>query len=162
MSEITFEEAAARFYDNDSSGHNKPGSGDDQNANEPVNNSADRISDEDAANRLYGADAEESSLYERYYKGNKEEIDEMNADLQPLRSFILPGGSMGAATLHVARTVCRRAERLMVELASDPDEVVSDAALKYVNRLSDLLFVASRYANDSGAGDILWVPGQNR
>ncbi len=91
----------------------------------------------------------------------EEEIDEMNADLNPLRSFILPGGSMGAATLHLARTVCRRAERLMVELASDPEEVVSDAALKYVNRLSDLLFVASRYANDRGAGDVLWVPGQN-
>ncbi len=92
----------------------------------------------------------------------EDEIDEMNAELRPLRSFILPGGSPAAATLHLGRTVCRRAERLMVELAADPDEVISDAALKYVNRLSDLLFVASRYANDRGAGDVLWVPGQNR
>ena len=92
----------------------------------------------------------------------EDEIDEMNAELRPLRSFILPGGSPAAAALHLGRTVCRRAERLMVELAADPDEVISDAALKYVNRLSDLLFVASRYANDRGAGDVLWVPGQNR
>ena len=90
------------------------------------------------------------------------EIDRLNEELQPLRSFVLPGGTAGAAALHVARTVCRRAERGIVELAAQPDEPVSDAALKYVNRLSDLLFVMSRYVNDRGAGDVLWVPGQNR
>lgn len=90
------------------------------------------------------------------------EIDAMNAELKPLRSFILPGGSAGAAALHVARTVCRRAERLLVELTAEPDEPVSEAAVRYLNRLSDLLFVASRYVNDGGDRDVLWVPGQNR
>jgi cob(I)alamin adenosyltransferase len=89
------------------------------------------------------------------------EIDRMNTDLQPLRSFVLPGGTALAAHLHVARTVCRRAERLMVELAATEGEIVSDAAMKYINRLSDHLFVASRYAN-RGVGDVLWVPGKNR
>jgi cob(I)alamin adenosyltransferase len=92
----------------------------------------------------------------------EDEIDALNSELAPLRSFVLPGGSAGAAALHVARTVCRRAERLMVELATLPDEPVGAPALKYINRLSDLLFVASRYVNDRGAKDVLWVPGQNR
>ena len=90
------------------------------------------------------------------------EIDRMNAELQPLRSFVLPGGTAVAAALHVARTVCRRAERAVVALASEPQEHVSAPALKYINRLSDLLFVASRMANDCGRSDVLWVPGQNR
>lgn len=90
------------------------------------------------------------------------EIDQMNAELEPLRSFVLPGGSPAAAALHVARTVSRRAERLIVELANQPGEIVSAPALKYVNRLSDFLFVASRYVNDRGKGDVLWVPGKNR
>ena len=90
------------------------------------------------------------------------EIDRMNAELKPLASFVLPGGSAAAAALHVSRTVCRRAERHMVELATRPDEPVSAAALKYMNRLSDLLFVASRYVNGKGSRDILWKPGQNR
>ena len=90
------------------------------------------------------------------------EIDEMNGGLKPLRSSVLPGGSQAAAALHVARTVCRRAERLMVELAQQPQEIVGDAALKYVNRLSDFLFVASRHANAKGAGDVLWTPGKHR
>lgn len=90
------------------------------------------------------------------------EIDKMNAELSPLRSFILPGGKPAAAALHVARTICRRAERKMVELAALPDEPVSAAALKYVNRLSDFLFVAGRFVNDRGQADVLWVPGQNR
>ncbi len=90
------------------------------------------------------------------------EIDTLNAELSPLRSFILPGGSAAAAHLHVARTVTRRAERLMVELSREPGEVVSPAAIKYINRLSDFLFVAARYVNDKGARDVLWVPGQNR
>lgn len=92
----------------------------------------------------------------------EEEIDLMNGALQPLRSFVLPGGTPAATALHVARTVSRRAERLMVELAGLPGEAVSTAALKYINRLSDFLFVASRYVNDRGKGDVLWVPGKNR
>ncbi len=88
------------------------------------------------------------------------EIDAMNADLQPLRSFILPGGSKLAAHLHLCRTVSRRAERLAVELGSL--ESVTPAAVKYLNRLSDWFFVAGRVANNSGADDILWVPGANR
>jgi len=90
------------------------------------------------------------------------EIDAMNAELKPLRSFVLPGGTAGAAALHVGRTVCRRAERMLVELSAAPDEPVSEAAIRYLNRLSDLLFVASRYVNNRGDGDVLWVPGQNR
>jgi cob(I)alamin adenosyltransferase len=90
------------------------------------------------------------------------EIDRLNAELTPLRSFVLPGGSSAAAYLHLARTICRRAERLMVELKDKPGETITEASLKYVNRLSDFLFVASRYANDKGKRDVLWVPGQNR
>jgi cob(I)alamin adenosyltransferase len=75
---------------------------------------------------------------------------------------VLPGGTPAAAYLHLARTICRRAERIVVELAAKPDEPVSDAAIHYLNRLSDFLFVASRSANHGGAGDVLWVPGQNR
>jgi cob(I)alamin adenosyltransferase len=90
------------------------------------------------------------------------QIDHLNADLSPLRSFILPGGTPAAAHLHLARTVCRRAERLMVELRDQPGEDVTPAALKYVNRLSDFLFVAGRHANGKGETDVLWQPGQNR
>ncbi|WP_293867798.1 cob(I)yrinic acid a,c-diamide adenosyltransferase [uncultured Alsobacter sp.] len=92
----------------------------------------------------------------------EQEIDTLNADLQPLRSFVLPGGSPAAAALHLSRTVCRRAERLMVELAAQPGESVGGPALRYVNRLSDFLFVASRHVNDRGQADVLWVPGKNR
>jgi cob(I)alamin adenosyltransferase len=92
----------------------------------------------------------------------EQQIDTLNADLNPLKSFILPGGSAAAAYLHLARTVIRRAERLMVALNDKPGESVTPAALKYVNRLSDFLFVAGRHANDKGASDVLWVPGQNR
>lgn len=93
------------------------------------------------------------------------EIDALNASLEPLQSFVLPGGTPAAAYLHLARTVSRRAERQMVELSSLDNEVVSAAALKYINRLSDFLFVAARFANDadkSEMADILWVPGKNR
>jgi|SRR4051794_18423910 cob(I)alamin adenosyltransferase len=90
------------------------------------------------------------------------EIDALNAALKPLQSFVLPGGTPAAAALHLARTICRRAERLMVALADKPGEEVSTVAVKYVNRLSDFLFVAARHANHQGAGDVLWVPGQNR
>jgi cob(I)alamin adenosyltransferase len=90
------------------------------------------------------------------------EIDQLNGELAPLTSFVLPGGTPAAIALHVSRTVSRRAERLMVELGCDEAEPVSAAALKYINRLSDFLFVASRYVNDKGRGDVLWVPGKNR
>jgi cob(I)alamin adenosyltransferase len=90
------------------------------------------------------------------------EIDAMNEALSPLRSFVLPGGSPASAHLHLARTVCRRAERLVVALAERPDEAVSPAAIRYLNRLSDHLFVASRHVNEGGRADVLWVPGQNR
>jgi cob(I)alamin adenosyltransferase len=90
------------------------------------------------------------------------EIDELNGELQPLRSFVLPGGAPSAAALHLARTISRRAERLMVELAAQPNEIVGEPALKYINRLSDFLFVAARYANLKAGGDVLWTPGKNR
>ena len=90
------------------------------------------------------------------------EIDRLNAELAPLKSFILPGGSAASAYLHLARTVCRRAERIMVELKDEPGEGVSAPSLKYVNRLSDYLFVAGRYANGKGARRHPVGPGQNR
>ena len=90
------------------------------------------------------------------------DIDSLNADLAPLRSFVLPGGSSAAANLHVARTVARRAERLLVRLQATPGEPVGAPVLKYLNRLSDFLFVAARYANHRGAGDVLWQPGKYR
>ncbi len=90
------------------------------------------------------------------------EIDALNAELDALKSFVLPGGTPAAAALHLARTVSRRAERDMTALASMPDEPVSAPALKYINRLSDYLFVASRFVNHKAQGDVLWVPGKNR
>ncbi len=90
------------------------------------------------------------------------EIDTVNAELAPLNSFILPGGSPAAAALHLARTVCRRAERRAVSLAANAEPPINPAALKYLNRLSDLLFVACRRANANGAGDVLWSPGATR
>jgi cob(I)alamin adenosyltransferase len=90
------------------------------------------------------------------------EIDQLNETLAPLRSFVLPGGTAAATHLHLARTVSRRAERLMVALAAAQDEIVSAPALKYINRLSDFFFVASRFLNARAQGDVLWVPGQNR
>jgi len=88
------------------------------------------------------------------------DIDALNADLSPLRSFVLPGGSRAAAALHLARTIARRAERQMVTLSRK--EPVGRPALVYMNRLSDFLFVASRFVNKRGGGDVLWVPGKNR
>jgi cob(I)alamin adenosyltransferase len=90
------------------------------------------------------------------------DIDKLNAALSPLNSFVLPGGESAAAHLHLARTICRRAERLTVELAARPEEKVNATAVRYLNRLSDLLFVAARYVNGRGAKDVLWVPGANR
>ena len=92
----------------------------------------------------------------------EKEIDDLNSNLQPLRSFVLPAGTPAAAALHLARTVSRRAERLMVELSRQLAESVSEPALQFINRLSDFLFVASRYANLTAGGDVLWTPGKNR
>lgn len=90
------------------------------------------------------------------------DIDRLNDALEPLRSFVLPGGTPAATQLHLARTVARRAERLMVELSQSPGEIVAAPALRYINRLSDFLFVASRHLNAKARGDVLWVPGKNR
>lgn len=109
-----------------------------------------------------GPGGERLAIVDAQIERLEREIDRLNAELEPLRSFVLPGGDAAAAYLHLARTVARRAERLIVELAERPGESVSAAVRKYVNRLSDLLFVASRYRNDKGARDVLWVPGQNR
>ena len=99
----------------------------------------------------------------KQYERLETEIDELNAELTPLRSFVLPGGHAAAAYLHQARTVCRRAERLIVELKSHDSEHVSEGAIAYINRLSDFFFVASRWVNFKAAdGDILWVPGKTR
>ncbi|RWL94875.1 MAG: cob(I)yrinic acid a,c-diamide adenosyltransferase [Mesorhizobium sp.] len=92
----------------------------------------------------------------------EQDIDLLNKDLQPLKSFVLNGGTPAAAALHLARTVARRAERQMVALAQDPAENVNREALKYINRVSDFLFVAARAVNDNGKADVLWVPGKNR
>ena len=101
-------------------------------------------------------------IVEAQVKRLESEIDAMNAAIPPLNSFILPGGSPLAAHLHVARTICRRAERLIAELSAAEGEVVSAPALAYANRLSDFLFVAARRANNNGKDDVLWVPGANR
>jgi cob(I)alamin adenosyltransferase len=108
----------------------------------------------DARGRLQVTDVQVTRL--------ENEIDILNRELEPLRSFVLPGGSPASSHLHLARTISRRAERLMVALAGRKGETVGDAALRYINRLSDFLFVAARFANDKGKSDIVWVPGQNR
>ncbi|RUT84502.1 cob(I)yrinic acid a,c-diamide adenosyltransferase [Mesorhizobium sp. M7A.T.Ca.TU.009.01.3.2] len=92
----------------------------------------------------------------------EKDIDLLNKELQPLKSFVLNGGTPAAAALHLARTVARRAERLIVALAQYPDEHVNRDGLKYINRVSDFLFVAARAVNDNGNADVLWVPGKNR
>ena len=108
----------------------------------------------DARGRLQVTDAQVARL--------EGEIDALNQELAPLRSFVLPGGSPAASHLHLARTISRRAERLMVALAARPGETVGEAALRFINRLSDFLFVAARSANDKGKLDVTWVPGKNR
>lgn len=90
------------------------------------------------------------------------DIDSFNSKLKPLNSFVLPGGSLAAAALHQSRTVCRRAERAIVSLATYKNEIVSAGALRYINRLSDFLFVAARFTNNLGSNDTLWVPGKSR
>ena len=92
----------------------------------------------------------------------EKDIDLLNKELQPLKSFVLNGGTPAAAALHLARTVARRAERIMVALAQDPAEHINREGLKYINRVSDFLFVAARAVNDNGNADVLWVPGKNR
>ena len=111
--------------------------------------------------RARGRAASGSPSTPRQVKRLEDEIDTLNAELAPLRTFVLAGGSPAAAYLHLARTICRRAERVIVELA-DSGEDVSAEVKSYINRLSDFLFVASRYVNDKGARDVLWVPGANR
>jgi cob(I)alamin adenosyltransferase len=101
-------------------------------------------------------------IVESQVKRLEQDIDGLNAELSPLNSFVLPGGTPAAAALHLARTVCRRAERAAIALADREGEDVSPIALRYLNRLSDLLFVAARWANNRGAGDVLWKPGGTR
>ncbi len=101
-------------------------------------------------------------VVEAQVEGLERDIDLLNAGLEPLRSFVLPAGSRAAASLHLARTIARRAERLMVTLAAREPDKVGRPALVYMNRLSDLLFVASRFVNLKGNGEVLWVPGKNR
>ena len=108
-----------------------------------------------------GPGGERLAVNAQQVKRLEDEIDLLNADLMPLRTFVLAGGTPAAAHLHLARTVCRRAERIIVEL-KDSGESVSPQLLSYINRLSDFLFVASRHLNDKGARDVLWVPGANR
>ena len=98
----------------------------------------------------------------KQYERLETEIDDLNGELAALRSFVLPGGHPAAAHLHLSRTVCRRAERLIVELATHQGEHVSAGAIAYINRLSDFFFVASRWANARFTGDVLWVPGKTR
>ena len=107
-------------------------------------------------------DHEPLRILPKQYERLETEIDELNAGLSPLRSFVLPGGHAAAAHLHLARTVCRRAERLIVDLKGQASEHVSEGAISYINRLSDFFFVASRWANAKTSGDILWVPGKTR
>ena len=108
----------------------------------------------DARGRLQVTDAQVKRL--------ESEIDTLNGELEPLRSFVLPGGSPAASFLHLARTISRRAERLIVALSAREGHTVGAPALRYINRLSDFLFVAARFANDKGKSDVTWVPGQNR
>lgn len=109
-----------------------------------------------------GPDGARLTVTATQVKWLEEQIDRLNEELTPLRSFVLPGGFAAAAYLHLARTICRRAERLIAELMDRPEESVTPEALQYINRLSDYLFVAARYVNDKGAADVLWRPGENR
>ena len=116
----------------------------------------------DLATIADGSNGEALRISERQVARLESEIDILNSDLQPLKSFVLPGGSPAAATLHFARTVIRRAERSWIRLSETPGEELDVAGAIYLNRLSDLLFVMARWVNDFGAADVLWVPGQNR
>jgi ATP:cob(I)alamin adenosyltransferase len=108
---------------------------------------------------------EKTKISEKQIERLENEIDQLNVSLSDLESFVLPGGTIASSYLHLARTVIRKAERLMVKMDNLEENSVSETALKYINRLSDLLFVAARYANQTdigGTGDILWRPGQSR
>ena len=109
-----------------------------------------------------GPDGARLTVTENQVTWLESEIDRLNAELAPLRSFVLPGGSAASAYLHLARTICRRGERLIADLGDRPNESVTPELLQYVNRLSDFLFVAARHANGQGSGDVLWIPGRNR
>ena len=111
-----------------------------------------------------GKDGEKLRITPKYTERLEQVIDRLNEDLEPLTSFTLPGGTKASAYFHVARTVCRRAERLVSELAALPEEEgrVNDEVLHYLNRLSDLLFVMSRAANVKIGGDVLWKPGETQ
>ncbi len=115
-----------------------------------------------ATPKVERAGREDLRVVERQVDRLEAEIDAMNAELSPLTSFVLPGGTPASANLHLARTICRRAERLATALAAKSNEIVSPDVIKYLNRLSDHLFVAARHANARGAADVLWTPGQNR
>jgi len=108
-----------------------------------------------------GPGGERLAVNAQQVKRLEDEIDTLNAELAPLRTFVLAGGAPAAAYLHLARTICRRAERVIVE-CKDSGEEVSAEVMSYINRLSDFLFVASRWLNDKGARDVLWIPGANR
>ena len=123
----------------------------------PVKDGGDSKGDEKKANAKKAAPLR---IIEAHVARLEREIDQMNAALHPLESFVLPGGSPAAAYLHLARTVARRAERLMTALAAK--SAINPVAIKYINRLSDHLFVLARYLNDHGKADILWRPGANR
>ena len=123
----------------------------------PEEENSDSKGDEKKANAKKAAPLR---IIEAHVARLEREIDQMNAALHPLESFVLPGGSPAAAYLHLARTVARRAERLMTALAAK--SAVNPIAIKYINRLSDHLFVLARYLNDHGKADILWRPGANR
>jgi len=114
----------------------------------------------DLATPPAGAERPALRIVEGQVERLEREIDQLNEPMAPLTSFVLPGGSAGATALHFARTVCRRAERASVALGER--EAVGPQSLKYLNRLSDLLFVAARHANDQGRGDVLWAPGATR
>ena len=108
---------------------------------------------------------EKTKISEKQIERLENEIDQLNVSLSDLESFVLPGGTLASSYLHLARTVIRKAERLMVKMNNLEENSVSETALKYINRLSDLLFVAARYANQTdigGTGDVLWRPGQSR
>ena len=108
---------------------------------------------------------ENTKISEKQIDRLENEIDRLNSSLSDLESFILPGGTIVSSYLHLARTVIRKAERLMVKMNNFEEDCISDTALKYINRLSDLLFVAARYANQTnigGTGDVLWKPGNTR
>ena len=107
-------------------------------------------------------DYEPLRILESQVQRVENDIDKLNKDIAPLRSFILPGGSSAAAALHCARTVARRGERLIVQLQKTSGEQITPETIHYMNRLSDFLFVAARHANSDGKDDILWAPGENR